>query len=187
MSSPNVVNIIRVPGRLIANPTDLVTAPAYGGTQLGIHRDIEIRFDAKYYPIRAEEFGNVPVDMLYCGQSAYLKGVARGLDEACMALLFPYTFTGAGHTVVADFPTTTGGGTRAGKLMSTTSVKLLFAPLDPTNHPFVVFYKAMPVVPEEGYMPFTRSEEIAYPFAFRGMPDSSGRVFAVGRAGSISL
>lgn len=175
MASPNVVNIIRVPGRLIANPANLNTPPAYGGTQLGIHRDIEIRFDAQYYPVKAEEFGNVPVDVVYCGQSCYIKGYARGADAAFIAALWP-------AAAQSDNPVS---GTRAGTLMSTRGIKLLFAPLDATNHPFFLIYKAVPTIPEDGYIPFTRSEEYAYPFAFRGIPDSSGRVYAIGQGISL--
>lgn len=188
MSSPNVVNIIRVPGRLIANPANLTTPPNYGGTMLGIHRDLEIHFEAKHYFVKAEEWGQCPVELVYCGQAAHLKGFARGVDKDALAALWPYsTPGGGGDTVISDTPVGNTGNTRAGTLMSTFALKLLFAPLDNTNHPFVVLYKAVPTIPENAFFPLTRSEEIAFPFAFRAIPDSSGRAYAIGKATSISL
>lgn len=175
MASPNVVNIIRVPGRLIASPANLNSPPAYGGTQLGIHRDMEIRLGAQYYEVKAEEFGSVPVEVIYAGQTCEFRGVARGVDAAMIASLWP---SGA----ASDNPIS---GTKAGKLMSSSSLRLLFAPLDTVNHPFVLIYKAVPTIPEGFAMPFTRSEEIAFPFAFKGIPDSSGRVYAVGQGISL--
>ncbi len=182
---PNVVNIIRVPCRLIANPVNLNGPPSYGGTPLGIHRDLEFVPEVKHYPIRAEEFGHVPIDILYCGQAAYLKGYSRGYDKDNALLLWPYDITGpSGNAVLFDTPTTT---TRAGLLLSSEGFKLLVAPLDNVNHPCILIYRAVPAIPDDLTIPFSRSVEFAYPFAFRGIPDSSGRVYSIGLMSDLSL
>lgn len=185
MASPNVVKIIRAAGRLIINPANLTTPPAFGGTEIGIHRDVEIHFDPKFYPVTAEEWGHIPVDFVYCGQSAYLKAYARGMDVDALRLLWPFT-PDAGNTL-SDTPTQTSGTTRAGTLFSSKSVVLLFAPKDYVRHPAVIFYKAIPTIPEDISMPLSLAEELAFPIAYRAIPDSSGRTYAVGKMSGLSL
>lgn len=183
--TPNVVNIIPVPCRLIANPANLNSPPNYGGTPLGIHRDLEFVPEVKHYPIRAEEFGHVPIDILYCGQAAYLKGYARGYDPDNSMLLWPYDFLGgSGKAVLFDTPTTTS---RAGLLLSSESFKLLVAPLDNVNHPAIIIYRAVPAIPDDLTIPLARNVEFAYPFAFRGIPDSTGRAYVIGLMSDLSL
>lgn len=186
--NPNVLSIIRVPGRLVINPTTLTGSYPFGGTGIGIHRDIEIRFNAKYYENKAEEFGMVPAEVLYCGQDVILKGYARGFDPDAIQYLWPFSTRGGdGQQYITEIPMGTSGNLRAGSLMSALSVKLLFCPHDTTDHPFVVIYRAIPTIPDDGNMPLTRSEEFAYPFAYRGIPDTSGRLYAIGTAADISL
>lgn len=186
MATPNVGKIIRAPGRLVVNPANLSTPPAFGGTEIGIHRDIEIHYHAQYYWPKAEEFGMVPIDGIYCGQSVELKGYARGLDVEALQYFWPFSAAGAGgDRVISDNPLS---GTKAGTLLSSLfNIKLMFVPKDYNRHPFVLIYRAMPWLDEAAAMPMSLAEELAYPVAFKGIPDATGRCYAMGRLSSISL
>lgn len=187
MASPNVSKIIRAPGRLIVNPTDLNSPPAFGGIEIGIHRDIEMRFNQQYYWIFAEEY-STSVDAISCPDEAEIRAYARGMDASGIQYMFPSTSAGAmGDRVIQDFDFT--GGVRAGALLTEvfTNMSLMFAPKDYDRHPFVIFHRVIPWLDEAAAMPLSRVEELSYAVAFRALPDVSGKSYTIGRRGSISL
>ena len=65
MSTGSVRDVLRVPGKLVINPTDITAAFPHGGTELGLTRDSEMRFGIKTELVHAEEWGNQPVESVY--------------------------------------------------------------------------------------------------------------------------
>src|SRR3972149_495263 len=115
MVAPNARSIIRVPGRLIADPTDLSAAYPYGGTELGIVRDAEFRFGVKTKLVTAEEWGGQVVEGFYAGESCVFIAVMRGYDNDMIGQVFMSTGLGAsGNRRIRYEPGNTGSINRPG-------------------------------------------------------------------------
>lgn len=87
MSLADVQRLIRLPGRLIASPTDVSLAFPYGGTALGLHQGGHFVPKRTYRDIRAQEWGQT-VASLIVGEDFYLGAILRGFDPSAVALFF---------------------------------------------------------------------------------------------------
>lgn len=201
MSLAEVRNILHIPGHLCINPTDISdsTEFPYGGTALGVTREAEMRFGIKTSLVYAEEFGT-PVEAVYTGDTALFAFVIRDLDNDALATVFPNTATGStsGDKVIEGRVSGVSEN-RAGYTMSSQSVKLLFAPrvenTDPSSttyipfdeQPMVLIPKAVPLVEETSMLQLSIKAEIGVGVVFQAIPDSSGRLYDVGKRGDITL
>lgn len=186
MASASTPSIIRVPGRLIWNPTDLGRAEPYGGTYLGTVREIEFTPNVAYYDVTDEALGAV-TDSIYLGQQpCQLKGTVRYPDEDMLLTAAPDADSSGSQGVHWFF--NPSSGLRPGTSLYNTMVgKLLFAPKAADDHPMIIIYKAMPMISPAAAMRFSRSKEWGLEVIFRGSLDSSGRVYDQGRRGAIVL
>lgn len=185
MAADSETAVYRVPVRLILNPTDLGTAPAYGGTQLGI---AGVSVLTIHYPRRAvvaEEFGEV-ADVVRGGPYVSLTTIMRQWDADAIGLIWPSTSTGSstGDKVI-DIP----GSARAGSLLSASSCKILGVPRDlRADRPSFLLYKALPLVSEQAELRFAVGTELAVQVSvFQGIRDSSARILKVGQLADLSL
>jgi hypothetical protein len=184
MATYDVRRVLRVPGRLCINPTNLANAFPCGGTDLGAVRGIELRQDAPYYALTAEEFGFEPVEYLERGTVWGLSCVLRGWDANAIATLFPNTSTGTttGEKVIAE-----PGSVRAGIVISGRSVKLAFVPDNADGAPTVLLYKALPLIAVPFQIDLSRHQEMVLTVAFVGIRDASARVMAMGMRRDLTL
>lgn len=190
MSSTNLRSIFRVRGRLVMNPTDVVaTAFPYGGTELGLVRDAELSLNVKTKEVTAEEWGGTPVEVVYGGERAVFAAVLRDYDKDAVQQIFPDTAFATpavspnAQSLFRYRPaSTTSELSRPGRLLSTKSFKLLFAPDAADSHPFMVMYKAIPHVEAAVKLQFSLGEEFGIAVAFVGVPDLSkdGKVYEFG-------
>lgn len=203
MSLAEVRKILHISGRLCVDPTDISDSSQfpYGGTALGVTRDAEIRFGIKTSMVYAEEFAT-PVEAIYTGDTALFAFVIRDLDNDALAAVFPNTATGSvsGDKIIEGRVSGVGEN-RAGYKMSDQSVKLLFAPrvekTDPTagsttyipldEQPMVLIRKAVPLVEETSMLQLSIKAEIGIGVVFQAIPDSSGRLYDVGKRGDLTL
>ena len=181
MATPNPNQILRAPGRLVINPTDLGAAFPYGGTALGIVKAIAIRPGAKYQRITAEEYGGEVVEMVGNGEAWTLAAILRDFDHDAVAKLF--------GTVSAGNVVTYPGSVRAGRLMSDLAVKLLFAPNNPAVAPACLFYRALPLLEDAAAMSMSRAAEFGVSMVFVALRNGSdpAKAVAMGPLGSLSL
>lgn len=187
MSTANSRNIIRVPGRLYADPTDLSIAAPYGGTALGIVRDSEFRFGIKTKLVTAEEWGGQTVEGIYGGETAIFVAVIRGYDDDMIRTVFMSTGLGeSGNRRIRYEPGNTGNVNRPGTKLSDKAFKLLFAPKNPL-HPAIILYRALPAVDEAASLQLSLSEEFGIAVAFYAIPDDSKRVYNIGLIGDLVL
>lgn len=143
MAAPDLVGILRAPGELIASPTDLTIATPYGGTRLGLVRDIVVRINQVTTMVRTEEFVTEVVETIEGGRDWKLSAALRSFDRDAIQRVFPTTIVG-GETqqrVVTD-----GGDARTGARGSARAIPLLFAPDDAARRPAVLFHRAIPMV-----------------------------------------
>ena len=164
-------NILFMPGRLYKDPTDLSAAAPYGGTALGMTRNMEFRFNAAHQPITAEEWGNQVVDVVYGGMAPILGATLREFDPAALAAIFLDTEVGdpSGHTTInirAD-------SERAGAQLSTKSMKLLFVPRASIRQPSILLRDALPVVADDAMVALAMHQEMGINVLFYARPDTN--------------
>lgn len=185
MATPATRHVRKIPGRLIKDPTNLSAASPYGGTVLGLVRQIYFRPRSTHRPIEAEEWGNLVVDVVHGGVSCVMACVLRGYDNDALTSIFLDTATGTpSREKVVRFRADNG---RAGTLLSAKSMKLLFEPEAPIRHRAIIIREAVPVVMDDTEMALDMTEELGIPVMWYGAPDSSGRVAEIARIGDLSL
>ncbi|RKY16665.1 MAG: hypothetical protein DRQ55_17525 [Planctomycetota bacterium] len=174
MASPATRNILRVPGKIVKDPTDLSAADPYGGTVLGDVHQITVRLKSQSYVLTAEEWGGAPWEVIHAGYPLFLAATLRGIDNDAMAAIFPDTVTGdpSGETNVR-FRVDNG---RAGTLLSTKSMKLLFVPNASLRHRAIILRDAVPVAAEDASWGLNASEEQVTNVVWYAIPDKTNRV-----------
>jgi len=124
----SALDALRVPGSV-----------SFGGTDLGLIRDVQLLRTASQTPIEAEEFGIEIVDELFVG-AVYRVGLAlRGFLSTSIAAVFPNVSAG-----FVQFP----GAKKAGWFRSQDAAALVFTPKD-SNYPGFTFAMAIPRAAEE--------------------------------------
>lgn len=176
MSTPRAHDILRVPGRLVKNPTDLAAAYPYGGTELGVVRDIEWSPGIHSEKLHAEEFG-LAVGALITHQEGVLAAVLRSWDGDFLSTIF--------HNIQADefgeigvLGRVSGSGiNRTGYDEFDKGFKLLFAPFAENHHRFLLLHNAVPLVEDTFKLRLTLADEFGLPVMFYAGADAQGRTF----------
>lgn len=171
MAEPSATNIERVPGILYKDPTDLSSQSTYG-TALGAASGVYLAPGMRTELVTAAEFGGEPVEGLYLGEGWRVGAMLRSMDADALQTVFPNTVLGTGGTIRG---LTAPGSTRAGTLLSTRTVKLLYAPHD-ASHFGLLLYRAMPLVEEQAEVMNSILSERQIPVMFVAMRDATGRV-----------
>lgn len=179
MATPYPYNVIRAPGSLVWNPTDLGAAYPYGGTELGVCRAMEFRPGIKTEKLVAEEW-RLPVATIVTQQSAVMFGILRSWDDDFIKLLFPAYATGSKSGRPVVLPNASTGKRTAGFDMNANAGKLLFAPLAPDMVPTILLYRAVPLVDDAAALALRVTEEYGLAFAFETEADATGRTHAKG-------
>jgi hypothetical protein len=186
MAAPNLSRVVRIPGRVIVNPTNLALPYPYGGTELGIHRDVELRFNDEFHFPDAEEYANA-IEGIYCGGTTELKCTVRGLDVDALRYLFIDSTIGS-YGILLEEGVFGAGAVRAGTLMSSIfNIKIMFVPKDTDRHPCVLLYQAIPMIEPDSGIELQLKEEVGIEMRFRSLPDATGRTVAVGKLGALTL
>lgn len=189
MATPNPIRIVQGKGTLYADPTSL-SAANYGGTPLGLVRNLEFRIRRRNKVNEAEEWGGAEADNIGLGMSAILGFTTRGFDPDVLNKLFDNTTAGT-SSGERRVDLQAAGAIRAGYPGSSKSFKLLYAPDDADYGTFIVIFKAIPIVEEEAVIPLHLGEEPGIRAAFMGIPEtgtgSKKAVASWGRREDISL
>jgi len=182
MATPNVQNIIRIPGRLCYNPTDLTLDYPHGGVALGVVRDMVFHFGAKTTLTTGEEWGGVVTRAWYSGEAPFLACVLREFDKDALTKIFPNTQIGSVTDDVIINYLPAGSGNRPGYDLANLEIKLLFSPFSTEHDPFIIVYAAVPTIDADAALMLSYDEEIGIPITFWAAVDSSGRTYRKGRA-----
>lgn len=180
MATPDVRNVLKVPGYLVKNPTDLSAAFPHGGTALGLVRGIELRIVPRAREVTAEEWGGQRVATVYCGETAILAAVLRTWDAA----MFPSVFPNASSTTI-DMKVASPS-VAPGTVL--TPFKLLFSPVALTYHPFVYFREATGLPDAAAKLQLSLKDELGTAVVFRAQASTTGgSVYQVGGRSAITL
>lgn len=179
MSSPNVRNIFRFgESRLIADPTDVSIASPYGGTELGIARNVAFRFVQKATVSYGEEFGR-PVAFTLDAEEAVLACVLRTWDNDMLSRILPNSTAPSSSRLRSIDGRASGASiNRAGFPLESLAFKLLVVPRSPIEHPSLVIYNAVPVFDENAETFLSNVAEFGMGLMFHSTPDASGRDYS---------
>lgn len=190
MSTPNVANLLRVPGRLSHTPTSTTTLRAaypHGGTALGTVGRLNLRPTATPFPLTAEEWGGRVVDLIDGGAGWVLDAELREWDADALAALFPFYATGAQGGPSLSF-TVTSSSHRAGKIVGDSlSRVLVFTPDAPDHHPVLVARRAVPAVQESALLALRANETVGIAVRWYLTPDANGKVFDFANRRDVTL
>lgn len=178
--------ILRIPGKLCINPTDLTTAFPHGGTALGLTRQNAFRPNVRSSQVAAEEFGQVTVEQVYQGETPRFAAFIRQWDTDAITTIFPTATTGSpsGQAVIAP---DVDGTVRSGKLLAAGAHVLCVSPRDLDTKPMLVFYRAVVLPQESNEMQFSPSDEFGLAAVWEALPDSTGRLYAMALREDITL
>lgn len=194
MATDDPRRVLRVPGRLAIAPSNLSLVWPHGGTGLGAVNGVRLKRFGGCWPATAEAKGGAPVEYLEAGESWALAATVRTDQDDAIRRIFPNTSVGTtSQRRVVSAP----GSVHAGDWVSDRSVVLVFTP-DGATHaksatapdvdaPFVLLYRALPLIAADVEIPLELGEDFAIDVVFHGIPDSSERVMAMGRRPDLTL
>lgn len=188
MAVGNTGNLVFASGQLCYAPLNLLNPNTFpfGGTPLGLVKNVVVQVSRKTVPIREEPFGPMPFDAIDLGETWVMTGSFRTYDEDVVSQVFASVVTGAGTGTKGVFYPN-ANTFRTGGLLSARGIKLLLAPDDVENQRFFYGYNAVPLTDEDAKMPFQRGEEWVVPFKFIFLPDASNRTVAYQMREDITL
>lgn len=189
MSTPNPKDILAaVPGRLSFGATGLAGAYPHGGTALGIVKAIALRPGATYEEVTAEEYGGERVEVVATGEAWTLAAILRSWDADGVARIFPTMSVPASGIARVLHPNTADPNAgRAGRLLSSSAVVLVFTPDALLVHPGIVFHRAVPLLDDQAEMNFSLARMTEVAVVFAALRSATGKSVSVGRLSEIAL
>lgn len=181
MGVPTPGAVKRVRGRLSWNPTDLTQDYPHGGTALGLARDHEFQPNIEHKKLAAEEWGGSTASVLYTGEDPMFLAVLRDFDADALATVWPNVRTTLGGRVTLTYrPGDESTNLPGTQLDDTHAGLLVFTPDDEDQHDWIIIYRAVPVVQVAAAMALHLDEDLGFPVAWIGTPDSNGDVYEWG-------
>lgn len=180
----SIGHVIRAPGRVVLNPTDLSGEFPYGGTALGSLRQCALAPLGANYVVQCEGLGR-PSDILHGTNRFLLSFFLRGWDDAALATLLPTSAaTGATtqHQTLAAPATQNTGGTALARAAS-----FLVVPDDTVAVPCVLIYRGVVRWSAGAELMWQRREELGLPLSVECLRDGTSRVLQVGRLEDLTL
>lgn len=185
MATPHAYNILRVPGRLIKNPTNLSTTSPYGGTELGVVRNVVFTPGIRTEKLIAEEWGT-PIGAIVASETPVLACALRSWDNDLIASIFPNVRTASSGEVGVQ-GTVAAGVNRTGYDMEAKAFKLLFAPLAPQQHRAILIYNAIPLVDEQAQLDLSLGREFGIGLMFLATPNPNGYLYDMDWISNLTL
>lgn len=176
---------LSVPTRLVVAPTNLAAAYPYGGTSIGLVRDVVLEVQSADLEVTAEEFGQEVVDVVDGGESWKIRAAVRGWSRAAHDALFLEASTSS--TTGKPLAVAPATNRRAGRLRSSDAVVLLAVPHDPTRHPAILFRSAIPRRAAPLLVEFGLSTELLWGVSWTAIRDAAGAAAQIGLLEDLSL
>lgn len=166
-------NARKIPGRLCRDPTDLSLPFPHGGVALGSVRDHRWRVRQYGAIVRAEEWGNTPVEAIYNGEEGVLACVAREFDSDFLSAMFVDTDVGAGTGRRRVLGRVLEQGKRAGKRLTDMATAIYFSPDSELDHG-IYLYRAIPMVDRAAEINYQTGTEMGILCLWISAPDADG-------------
>lgn len=165
-------------GRLVAGPTNLALPYPYGGTEIGLVRELYVEHTRAALRETAEEFGGVTVEIAPGEPEVVIGFLLRGHDKDMIGLL-PGGSAAAGGTLSVDAGAVTG--------VKLTGQKLLFVPDDESNGIFHRVSSAAVLPGPSSRAQLSYGREYGEAIVAIGTPDGTGKIYQKGKKADITL
>jgi len=164
--------LLRSPGRLCVNPTDLSTDYPHGGTDLGNIRKCFSRPVLRYYRVRAEEFGGRMVERTHFAEGEIVSVVFRGMNDEALQRSFPNSEEGdtTGHRLLFSPAADDDNENRDGTRDSERAFSLCFSPDDRDNGVTVLLQKCLPMLEESYQLALQAKVDVEHAVVFETIP-----------------
>lgn len=185
MAAGSATRVLRAPGRLVVNPSDLTLNYPYGGTEVGLTRLVVLQSFGANYRVETEGLGGEAGDVLESPAHYAFSCFMRGWDDEAVEKFFANNFVqGAtsGHAVLREPGNRLGGASALGR-----AVSLLYVPDDPIHNPSLLIYRGVPDWGDGAELAFQRQEELGIPLAVDCVRGATGKILEVGRLADLSL
>lgn len=185
MVAGNASRILRAPGRLVVNPSDLTVAYPYGGTEVGKTRLVTLTSLGTAYRVECEGLGGEPSDILEAPARFVFSCFLRGWDDDAVEHFFADNFVqGAktGHSLIREPGLRVGGSSALSR-----AVSLLYVPDDPIHAPACLVYRGVPDWNDGAEIAWQRNEELGIPLAVDCVRGTTGKIVEIGRLADLSL
>ena len=184
MAAGNVARIIRAPGNIVVNPTNLAAAYPYGGTEVGKTNQCALQPMGSSFRVEYEGFREAG-DILE-GDNRYTFGCfLRGWDDDAVQKLLAGGYEAGSVTQHSVFHEP--GNQVPGESALTRSVILLYVPDDLIHVPAVLIYNGVPDWTEGADLAFQRGDELGIPITLDCLRDSNNNMLRVGRFADLAL
>jgi hypothetical protein len=187
MSNPNVENLLRIPGYLVAAPTNLATTFPYGGTAIGTYSRVDFGMVQLSFAISGEEYGGQVVERIYAGQQPRLYATLETFDKDALSRFFPGYVAGLqqGPTLALDVNGSARAGSRIGASLG---AALLFAPESPDGPaPWLLSRRAVPNIEESIRIAQRVNVRFGIPLVWDLTPDANGKCYEYGQRREIAV
>lgn len=187
MAAGNVSRIIRAPGRIIIDPTDLSAIAqdgTYGGTEVGKSNQCALTPLGIPFRIESEALGEA-TDVLEPNNRYLFNCFLRGWDDDGIELLRSGGYelgTTSQHSTFA-----VPGSVTPGQSAIARAVILLYVPDDLIHNPAVLIYHGIPDIAEGAEFALRRPDELGITLAVDCLRDSNDNILRVGRLADLSL
>lgn len=185
MAAGNASRILRAPGRLVVNPSDLSLAYPYGGTEVGKTRLAVLQSLGTGYRVECEGLGGEASDILEGPARYVFSCFLRGWDDDAVETLFADNHVAgdvSGHAVLREPFARISGSSALPR-----AVSLLYVPDDPINAPACLIYRGVPDFSDGAELAWQRGEELGIPLAVECVRGVTGKIVEVGRLADLSL
>ena len=185
MAAGSASRVLRAPGRLVVDPSNLALNYPYGGTEVGRTRLVVLQMLGTGFRVESEGLGGEASDVVESTNRFVLSCFLRGWDDAAVERFFARNYTqGAvsGHAVFAE-----PGNAEPGRSALARAVSLLYVPDDAVHAPSVLIYRGVPDWSEGAEVAYQRGEELGIPLAVECVRSTTGKILEVGRLVDLSL
>lgn len=185
MAAGSSTRVLRAPGKLVVNPTNLALDYPYGGVEVGKTRLAVLASFGSAVRIECEGLGGDASDVLERTNRYVFSCFLRGFDDDAVEKFFAYNYVqGAvsGHAVLRE-----PGVRGAGKSTLARAVSLLYVPDDAVHNPSLLIYRGIPDWSDGAELAFQRGEELGIPLAIDCLRGATGKIIELGRLVDLSL
>lgn len=184
MAAGNANRVLRAPGRLIVNPTNLSAPDTYGGVEVGRTTLVRLLPLGTGFRVINEGLGEA-TDVLE-GSIEYLFAcVLRGWDDDGVRTLLSGGYdrgVDTQHAVYSEPGHTTPGASALPR-----AVTLLYVPDNHVFAPAVLINRGVPDWEAGATIPFQRGTDLVLPIAVDCVRDEAGSILSVGLLSDLSL
>ena len=201
MAAGNVHRVIRAPGHVVIDPTDLSTPGtdnAYGGTLIGKTNACVVQSLGTPFRVESEGLGEI-TDVLEANNRWAFACFLRGWDDDAIREAFSegnktlgtaagnYEQGGTSSHSVFAVPGTRTPGQSTLESSKSRAVILLYVPDDVIHVPAVLVYSGIPDWTEGAELAFQRGSELGLPLTIECLRDSNDNTLRIGRLADLSL